>query len=109
MNTHRAFGTIGLPAWLGDEPTINLIFQVLSNAMREVMDIARENLRQENLKLKAEADRILDDVGSKLQPGQVKTGHLLVEQHASRHMAIFTEDLSERSEWLINHQPTIMR
>ena len=27
--------------------------------------------------------------------------------HADRHMTIFTDDLSERREWLINHQPTI--
>ena len=79
INTHWAFGTIGLPSWLTtDEPTINSIFQIRSNAVREVMDLAREHLRRENLKLKAEADRILDDIGNTLQPDQAKTSRRLV-------------------------------
>ena len=71
------------------------------------MDVAREHLRRENLKLKAEADDILDDIENTLQPDQAKTSRRLVAQHADRHMTLFTEDLSERREWLINHQPTM--
>ena len=108
INTHWAFGTIGLPSWLTtDERTINLIFQIRSNAAREVMDVAREHLRRENLKLKAEADDILGDIENTLQPDQAKTSRRLIAQHSDRHMIIFTEDLSERREWLISHQPTM--
>ena len=108
INTHWAFGTIGLPSWLTtDERTINSIFQIRSNAAREVMDVAREHLRRENLKLKAEADDILGDIENTLQPDQAKTSRRLIAQHSDRHMTIFTEDLSERREWLISHQPTM--
>ena len=108
INTHWAFGTIGLPSWLTtDERTVNSIFQIRSNAAREVMYVAREHLRRENLKLKAEAEGILDDIESTLQPDQAKISCRLVAQHADRHMTIFTEDLSERREWLIKHQPTM--
>ena len=69
--------------------------------------VAREHLRQENLKLKAEADYILDGIENTLQPDQAKTSRRCVAQHADRHMTIFTDDLSEHREWLINHQPTI--
>ena len=76
INTHWAFGTIGLPSWLTtDERTINLIFQIRSNAAREVMDVAREHLRRENLKLKAEADDILGDIENTLQPDQADSSH----------------------------------
>ena len=71
------------------------------------MDVAREHMRRENLKLKAEADYILGDIENKLQPDQAKTSRRLVAQYSDRHMTIFTEDLSERREWLINHQPTM--
>ena len=108
ISTHWAFRTIGLPSWLTtDERTINSIFQIRSNAAREVLDVARERLRRENLKLKAEADNILGDIENKLQPDQAKTSRRLVAQHSDSHMTIFTEDLSERREWLINHQPTM--
>ena len=108
INTHWAFGTIGLLSWLTtDERTINSIFQIRSNAAREVMDVAREHLRRENLKLKAEADDILGDIENTLQPDQAKTSRRLIAQHSDRHMTIFTEDLSERREWLISHQPTM--
>ena len=109
MNTHWAYGTIGLPVWLTtNERTLNSIFQIRSNAAREIMEVAREHLRRETTSYQAEADRILDAVNEDLQPTQAKTSRRLVEQHATRHMTAFTEDLSERREWLINHQPTMI-
>ena len=42
MNTHWAFGTIRLPTWLlTSKDKINVIFQIRSNAPREVMEVAR--------------------------------------------------------------------
>ena len=108
-NTHWAYGTIGLPVWLTtNERTLNSIFQIRLNAAREIMEVAREHLRRETASYQAEADRILDAVNEDLQPTQAKTSRRLVEQHATRHMTAFTEDLSERREWLINHQPTMI-
>ena len=108
MNTHWAYGTIGLPVWLTtEERTLNSIFQIRSNAAREIMEVAREHLRRETASYQAEADRILDAVDDDLQPTQAKTSRRLVEQHATRHMTAFTEDLSERREWLINLQPSM--
>ena len=107
-NTHWAFGTIGLPSWLTtDEHTINSIFQNRSNAAREIMEVAREHLRRDNLRLTADAETILNSVTDDLEPAQARTSKRLVDQHATRHMLAFTEDLSERREWLINHQPTL--
>ena len=109
MNTHWAYGTIGLPVWLTtNERTLNSIIQIRSNAAREIMEVAREHLRRETASYQAEADRILDAVNEDLQPTQAKISRRLVDQHATRHMTAFTEDLSERREWLINHQPTMI-
>ena len=71
------------------------------------MEVAREQLPRETVTYKSEADRILDFVGNDLQSAQAKTSCRLVELHATQHMTVFTEDLSKRREWLINHQPTI--
>ena len=107
-NTHWAFGTIGLPSWLTtDQHTVNSIFQIRSNAAREIMEVAREHLRRDNLRLTADAETILNSVTDDLQPAQARASKRLVDQHATRHMLAFTEDLSERREWLINHQPTL--
>ena len=107
-NTHWAFGTIGLPLWVTtDEHTVNSIFQNRSNAAQEIMEVAREHLRRDNLRLTADAETILNSVTDDLEPAQAKTSKRLVDQHATRHMLAFTEDLSERREWLINHQPTL--
>ena len=107
-NTHWAFGTIGLPSWLTtDEHIINSIFRIRSNAAREIMEVAWEHLRRDNLRLTADAETILNSVTDDLEPAQARTSKRLVDQHATRHMLAFTEDLSERREWLINHQPTL--
>ena len=107
-NTHWAFGTIGLPSWLTtDEHTINSIFQIRSNAAREIMEVAREHLRRDNLRLTEDVEMILNSVTDDLEPAQARTSKRLLDQHATRHMLAFTEDLSERQERLINHQPTL--
>ena len=107
-NTQWAFGTIGLPSWLTtDEHTVNSIFHIRSNTAREIMEVAREHLRRDNLRLTADAEMILNSVTDDLEPAQARTSKRLVDQHATRHMLAFTEDLSERREWLINHQPTL--
>ena len=69
--------------------------------------MARKHLRRDNLRLKPDADTILDSVAESLEPAQGKTSRRLVEQHTMRHMLVFTEDLSDRRERLISHQPTI--
>ena len=95
-NTHWAFGTIGLSSWLTtDEHTVNSIFQ------------NRSNTAQEMISFTADAETILNSVTEDLEPAQARTSKRLVDQHATRHMLTFTEDLSERREWLINHQPTL--
>ena len=71
------------------------------------MEVAREHLRWDNLRLTADAETFLDSVCENLEPAQARTSKRLVDQHAMRHMLTFTEDLSERREWLINHQPTL--
>ena len=69
MNTHSAYGTIGLPVWLTTEKrTVNSIFQIRSNAEREIMEVALEHLRRETVTYKSDADRILDSVGNDIQP-----------------------------------------
>ena len=63
VNTHWAFGTIGLPRWLlTNENSINEIFQIRSNAAREVMNIARNHLHREHVKEKQKSTKILEDL-----------------------------------------------
>ena len=108
INTHWAFGMIGLPAWLmTNARTINTIFQIRSNATEEIIYIAREHLRRNHLKPKADSELFQEDLDRELQPTQVKMSLKLVDPYAARHMAIFTKEVSECCEWLISHQPTI--
>ena len=101
VNTHWAFGTIGLPRWLlTNEDSLNEIFQIRSNAAREVMSIARNHLHREHVKETQKSSKILEDLEGELDAD-------LVSMHTERHLSSFTDELSTRHEWLGGHQPLI--
>ena len=71
-NTHRAFGTIGLPPWAtGDAKMISDIFQVRANATREVVEIVRENLRRTSTQQQAESKKMIDKLEAEFNEDQV--------------------------------------
>ena len=108
VNTHWAFGTIGLPSWLlTNEDSVNQIFQIRSNAAREVMNIARNHLHLEHVKEKQKSTKILEDLERELDADLAATSRQLVSMHTERHLSSFTDELSTRREWLIGHQPSI--
>ena len=102
VNTHWVFGTIGVPSLLlTNEDSINQIFQIRSNAAREVMNIARNHLHREHVKEKHKSTKILEDLEGELDADLAATSRQLVSMHTERHMSSFTDELSTRREWLI--------
>ena len=76
INTHWAFGTIGLPRWLlTKEDSINEIFQIRSNSAREVMNIARNHLHREHVKETQKSTKILEDLEGEQGADLAVTSH----------------------------------
>ena len=95
VNTHWAFGTIGLPTWLlTQKDTINDIFQIRANAARKVIEVAKSHLHRKYSSTQEEKDKaakILDELKGDLDADLASMSRLLVSMHAERHLAAFTK------------------
>ena len=90
VNTHWAFGTVGLPTWLlTREDTIN------------DMEVTKSHLYLDYLQEKDKAAKILDELEGELDADLGSTSCQLVSMRVEHHLTAFTEELSSR----MAHQP----
>ena len=106
-NTYWGFGTMGLPPWaIGNEKMVYDIFQVRSNASREVMEIVREHLRADSTDQYARSTKIINDLEKGFDEDQLTESRAAMDIHSTRNLNLLSESLSKRREWLVENQPT---
>ena len=106
-NTHWAFGTMGLPPWaVGDSKMVAEIYQVRSNAAREIMDIVRDHTRADSNRQYQESCKIMEELEAEFDDEQIRASKSAMNIHSERNLNHLSESLTKRREWLIDNQPT---